>query len=257
MAAPQQQTISSEIKDRIQDYADTGIIYPEDHPGLIRLEHEAKQLSKVDMADGYTDLAAISMLRGNYGQMWERIKIAKNNGAGANEHKNFSFILTHAGFTSDAADIIKGWVDNPSEILSTAKALQQTGQHNEFLIFVEKYADFIKENLSEADEHSFKGNVLVSRFIVGSGISQKDIHQLYDTFGEIFRNYGVYPKTRFHFNVHETLDAEFPHIIYTHYVPVSYDTAADMTWDFAERVSAWQISSKILMRFIGEDVDAQ
>lgn len=244
----QPNTIAKELNNDLELLLKSGTQYTQDDASLGRLEHQAKQLSKANPKDGYLILAAASMLKGNFNEMRERYKIACNQGLSAGQKINYATTLSHAGFFSEAAPLVKGAASTFSTpfflVLKAALCFQ-------FRFATEIFDRAISQNLtpseSDIDVRSQFGDV--TRI---AGVDDMVLAQLADLAGEVMREHHVFfknfPKLSFSSNDNgiEFVIASFP-------VPTSFEDASEMTLSFAEKMIANGIKTEnFFIRFCGE-----
>lgn len=230
MSAPRPETISRQLFDEIVNLVSTGKQYPDDSK-LAMLEHEAKQLAKANLRDGYMALATLSMLRGNFNDMESRYSIAKNQGLSAEQKLNYVTTLAHAGFFSKAAEILNSIVENVQDpVLAAVKAIL-CFQLQAAAKLIAK-AEAMKIFLPTEIKSSF---LLMKDATERMGLSDEHLVQLADCAGEVLRDNHVYyldlPALNYSLG-----EGENEFIAATYDVPVSCDQASEMTYLLAEKL---------------------
>jgi hypothetical protein len=244
----QPKTIASEINENIELLLGSGLQYTQENDLLIKLERQSKNLSKVNLADGYLALSAASMLTGDFNKMRERYEIAKNQGLTSGQRINYVTTLSHAGFFTEAATILKGAHSTFSDhFFAAIKALLCF----QFQIFIEVFDKAISQNLTPSKE-DIEMRETIGNVIKISDIDDPALAKLADLAGEVMREHHIYfknfPTLRFCLN-----DDGVDFVIASFPVPVSFEDASEMTLAFAEKVFTRGLANdKFLVRFSGQ-----
>lgn len=232
---PLPQTISKSVANEIVILLDTGRLYKVDEPEIISLENNARQLSKVNPADGYIDLATAAMLYGDYDGMRARFKIAQNQGLSPGQRLNYATTLSHAGFFSEASSVFNRCWELMDDVVFTAEKALFLLQFKPFMALLDKYTKMNPGNEFE-EKPIFQAGLWFARLAQENRLDDMELSGIMDVAGELMRERKVYYIGSVSCSAVER-DDEGPSFITCHLnIPMSVEQASDMTQELAERL---------------------
>lgn len=246
----QPNTIANEVLDDLQVLLESGLQYATENSTLGGLEKKSKDLSRVSPAEGYLALATVSMLRGDFSEMRSGYGIALNQGLSAAHRINYVTTLSHAGFFSEAATMVKKTSENcPSDLIFLA--ILKAGGYFQFQTSIALFNKAESQKLSPPEGYI----EMLNNFGNVSRIACVDdviLAQLADLAGEVMREHCIYSKTFPTFSKY-TNDDGIDFVVSSFLVPVSYKDASEMTLSFAEKVYTSGLESeRFFIRFSGQ-----
>lgn len=248
------QTIGKELADEISKFFSAERVMSTQDSDVIEFERRAKQLARVDVAEGYLQLAAISALCGDFGAMRSRYKIASNNGVEPLQKMNYAMVLSHVGFFSESGEIVRLAGKNCGDFyLAAERAISAL----HFRLATELY--------HEADRRSIElpGGDTITRAVIENLAADMTEHNirddafaaLADLAGQVMRDHSVF------YNAAEKNAAFFSDengpawLCSSISVPVSFSEASDMNAELADKVVSSNSSletSPFFIRFVGQ-----
>lgn len=246
----QPNTIAAELHDDLQVLLESGLQYSNENSTLSALEKKSKNLSKVSPAEGYLALATVSMLRGDFSEMRSRYDIALNQGVSAGHKINYVTTLSHAGFFSEAAAMVKKTSETcPAPLIFMA--FLKAAACFQFQTSIALFNKAKSQKLIPPEGYIEMVNTFgdVSRI---AGVDDVVLAQLADLAGEVMREHGIYSKS--FPTLHKYLnDDGVDFVVSSFLVPVPYEDASEMTLSFAEKVYMHGLENeRFLIRFFGQ-----
>jgi hypothetical protein len=228
-------TIANELADSLVLLLETGKIYSSNDKQLHTLEVGAKKLSKVDPAEGYILLAGCSMLRGDFGEMTERYKIACNQGLTPADRLNYAVFLRHAGFYSEASNVVNQVADSyESPVYSAHKGMMCLN----FDVARKMLQKGVKMQLISESSDEYLSMMGVINTVLETKLDQDIAIKIADLAGEVLRERNVFHKPEAIIGTFPSDDEVGGFIVATFKIPTSFETASDMTSELADKIFA-------------------
>jgi len=254
--APQPKSIADEIGEDIAGLINTGVIFAPDDPRILELEERGKKLAKSFPGTGYVDLAAVSMLCGNYSQMFDRYKIALSNGANYSDKTNYGTALAHSGYYSKAATIFKSVLDKLDDpVFAVSKAVLGM-QFRLFTDLTQKLDLMHPEGTNNGFSKEARNEYLgFSQLLMEMKMDDSTIAGIMDMAGQVLREHKTYSKSVSDLLTTKNNEPEKSIVVCTLRIPKGCSEASDMTMEFADHYLASKYASfadKYMVRFAGE-----
>lgn len=245
-------TIGEELLEDITALFHTASMYSKDDPTLAAFELRARQLAKADPRDGYLMLAAVAGLSGEFGEMRSKYRIAENQGLTANHKMNYASLLAHAGFFSESGAIVETSGESCNSLaIATLRATQSLHFSKANDLYAKAKA--MRVELSDGDIRMFDFAEHLSRAMPEMELTDKIIASIGDIAGEIMRKHGVFHTPAGGVKLYAGDDGN-DYLCASFHVPVSYDKASDMNFEFAEQIvrkNMLETSKSLMFRFVG------
>lgn len=243
----QPQTIASELIDELYHFLKSGKKYSNSDHKLAQLEAKAFLLAKANAGEGYVMLAACSMLKGNFAEMNNRYKIAVNQSLSAVQKLNHATTLCHAGFFSEASEIISDVAHSTADPILVAHKAMMCYQ---FSLAGELFEKATKMKLSANGDDNF---LAIPSIVSAVNLPDSQILDQVNLAGEIMRKSNVFQKGEADLSISPKDDGQSECVLATFNIPVSFDDASDMNFSFAEQVikNGWQ-HNNFIVRFCGD-----
>jgi hypothetical protein len=243
-------TIANDLADSVVSLLETGKQFSPEDKQLLSLEFEAKKLAKADPAEGYILLAGCSMLRADFNEMDQRYQIAINQGLSAANRLNYSVFVRHAGFYSQAAQLVEQAAEAYSDpIISAHKGMMCLN----FDVASRMLQKGLKMQLISESSQEYTTMIGVINSVLSTKLDQNVAIKIADLAGEVLRGKSVFHKTEAEIGAFPSDDEVGAFIVATFNVPTSFETASDMTSELADRIFASGIElPNFGIRFRGE-----
>lgn len=219
---------------------------------ISQIEAEAKKLSKVDPAEGYTILSVISGLCHDTEQMKNRFNIARNQGVSARQEMNYATILARTGLCSESAAVLAAHADKSDDL---AHALHVAAGALQYQLCDNLYEKInrLKLDIDDSDRLIFERVKNIAASARESQVTDKDLALMGDEAGAVMRNHGISRCDFLKFAAFIDDDGR-PCACQSLKVPVSYAEASEMNMELAERMvlnGMFEQKPQIVFRFLG------